>query len=212
MISAHPSVRVAKHPLIQNALTQLRDYRTPSNEFRRTALQLGRLLIYEAMAGLSTKPIGVETPMGPGKGVALTDYVILAPVLRAGLVLSEAAQDLFPNARIYHIGLRRDEETLKAISYYSKLPEALPAESCVFVLDPMLATGGSAVAAMSLFGDLKVQAIHLVSFLSAPEGIKNVQNHFPSAMITTGAIDDHLNEHGYIIPGLGDAGDRIFGT
>jgi uracil phosphoribosyltransferase len=212
MISAHSSVKVAKHPLIQNALTQLRDYRTPSSEFRRLSLQLSRLLIYEAMVGLSAKEIGVETPMGPGKGVVLTDYVILAPVLRAGLVLSEAAQDLFPGARIYHVGLRRDEETLKAISYYSKLPEKLPAESSVFILDPMLATGGSAVAAISLFSNLKVQSIHLVSFLSAPEGIKHVQENFPNVQITTGAIDDHLNEHGYIVPGLGDAGDRIFGT
>jgi len=212
MISTQPSVKVAKHPLIQEALTQLRDYRTPSSEFRRLALRLGRLLIYEAMDGLSTKAIGVETPMGPGKGIVLTDYVILAPVLRAGLALSEAAQDLFPGARIYHVGLRRDEETLKAISYYSKLPDKLPAESVVYVLDPMLATGGSAVAAISLFSKLAVQTIHLVSFLSAPEGIRHVQDNFPNVLITTGAIDDHLNEHGYIVPGLGDAGDRIFGT
>jgi uracil phosphoribosyltransferase len=173
---------------------------------------MSHYLVYEAMRDLSTRPAGVETPVGPATGVVLTDYVILAPVLRAGLILAEAAQQLFPNSRIYHIGLRRDEATLQAISYYAKLPEALPSESNVYVLDPMLATGGSAVAAISLFNELGVKSIHLVSFVAAPEGIKKVQAKFPHVMITTGAIDDHLNEHGYIVPGLGDAGDRIFGT
>jgi uracil phosphoribosyltransferase len=119
---------------------------------------------------------------------------------------------LVPNARVYHIGLRRDETTLQAISYYAKLPDALPTDSRVFVLDPMLATGGSAVAAISLFANLKVTNINLVSFVAAPEGIKRVQESFPNVKITTGAIDDRLNEHAYIVPGLGDAGDRIFGT
>jgi uracil phosphoribosyltransferase len=138
--------------------------------------------------------------------------LILAPVLRAGLILAEAAQELMPTARIYHVGLRRDEATLQAISYYAKLPEALPAESRVYVLDPMLATGGSAVAAISLFTNLKVQTIDLVSFVAAPEGIKRVHEKFPQVKITTASVDSNLNEHGYIVPGLGDAGDRIFGT
>lgn len=212
MNSTTTRVQVCDHPLVQNLLTKIRDYQTPSGEFRRLASEMSHYLVYEAMRNLSTRPAGVETPVGPATGVVLTDYVILAPVLRAGLILAEAAQQIFPNSRIYHIGLRRDEATLQAISYYAKLPEALPAESNVYVLDPMLATGGSAVAAISLFNELGVKSIHLVSFVAAPEGIKKVQEKFPHVMITTGAVDDHLNEHGYIVPGLGDAGDRIFGT
>lgn len=206
------SVKVANHPLVQQILTRIRDYQTPTGEFRQKALQLSKFLVYEAMSELSTREVGVQTPVGAAKGLALTDYLILAPVLRAGLILAEAAQELMPSARIYHVGLRRDEATLQAISYYAKLPEALPSESRVYVLDPMLATGGSAVAAISLFTNLKVQTIHLVSFVAAPEGIKRVHEKFPQVKITTASIDDNLNEHGYIVPGLGDAGDRIFGT
>jgi len=212
MISTTASVKVAKHPLVQHLLTRLRDYQTPSSEFRDKARELGRYLIYEAMSELNTHPVGVETPVGPAKGIALSDYVILAPILRAGLVMAEAAQEIFPSSRVYHIGLKRDEKTLQAISYYAKLPEALPAESRVFVLDPMLATGGSAVAAISLFDQHKVRYIHLVSLVAAPEGLKKVHDQFPHVHITTAAIDEQLNEHGYIVPGLGDAGDRIFGT
>jgi|688.fasta_scaffold653201_1 uracil phosphoribosyltransferase len=206
------SVKVANHPLVQQILTRIRDYQTPTGEFRQKALQLSKFLVYEAMSELSTREVGVQTPVGAAKGIALTDYLILAPVLRAGLILAEAAQELMPTARIYHVGLRRDEATLQAISYYAKLPEALPAESRVYVLDPMLATGGSAVAAISLFTNLKVQTIDLVSFVAAPEGIKRVHEKFPQVKITTASVDSNLNEHGYIVPGLGDAGDRIFGT
>jgi uracil phosphoribosyltransferase len=212
MISAESTVKVANHPLVQYTLTRLRDYQTPSSDFRRLAIQLGKFLVYEAMSELTERAAGVETPIGPAKGTVLTDYVILAPVLRAGLVLSEGAQELFPSARIYHVGLRRDEKSLEAISYYAKLPEALPRESRVFVLDPMLATGGSAVAAIKLFRNLNVENIHLVCFVAAPEGIKNVHSKFADVRITAAAIDECLNEHAYIVPGLGDAGDRIFGT
>ena len=142
----------------------------------------------------------------------MTDYVILAPVLRAGLVMSEAAQRLLPAAKVFHIGLKRDEATLEAKSYYAKLPDTLPSDSRVFVLDPMLATGGSACAAIELFHNLGVRKIHLVSFVAAPEGVKKVHATFPDVEITCGSIDMQLNEHGYIVPGLGDAGDRIFGT
>lgn len=210
--NAVESLKVADHPLITSLLTRLRDYQTPSAEFREKARQMSRLLVFEAMRDLNAREVGVETPIGPAKGVVVSDYVVLAPVLRAGLVLAEAAQELLPTARIYHIGLRRDEETLKAISYYAKLPEALPPESRIFVLDPMLATGGSAVAAISLFTQLNVDTIHLVSFVAAPEGIKRVHSTHPNVRIITAAVDDCLNEHGYIVPGLGDAGDRIFGT
>jgi uracil phosphoribosyltransferase len=212
MISAETSVKVVSHPLIQHLLTRIRDYQTPSSEFRQKAEQLSRLLVYEAMHDLNTRAVGVETPVGSAKGAVLSDYVILAPILRAGLILSEPAQELLPNARVYHIGLRRDEETLEAISYYTKLPDALPPDSRVYVLDPMLATGGSAEAAITLFTKLMVSTIYLVCLVAAPEGIRRVHDKFPKVRIVTAAIDEHLNEHGYIIPGLGDAGDRIFGT
>ncbi|MBY0358401.1 MAG: uracil phosphoribosyltransferase [Candidatus Obscuribacterales bacterium] len=212
-ISTKANVQVCDHPLVKHYLTRLRDYQTPSNEFRRTAIQLSKALAYEAFRDLHAREAGVETPLGPAQGVVLNDYVVLAPVLRAGLVIAEAAQELVPpNARVYHVGLKRDEATLQAISYYAKLPERLPAESKVYVLDPMLATGGSAVAAIQLFINLDVKHIHLVSFLAAPEGIKTVHDKFPQVKITTASIDSHLNEHGFIVPGLGDAGDRIFGT
>jgi uracil phosphoribosyltransferase len=210
--SADSTTKVVVHPLAQSLLTRLRDYQTPVSEFRQKSLQLARYLVYEAASELNKRPTGVETPIGPAKGIVLSDYVVLAPILRAGLVLADAAQELLPNARIYHIGLRRDEETLQAISYYSKLPEVLPNESCVFILDPMLATGGSALAAITLFHGLKVKTIKLVSFVASPEGIEKVNKAFPQVSITTASIDDQLNEHGYIVPGLGDAGDRIFGT
>lgn len=212
MITAETKVKVASHPLVQQLLTKLRDYQTPSSEFRHRAAQMSRYLMYEAFSDLSTREVGVETPVGSSKGIVLSDYVILAPVLRAGLVLAEGAQELFPAARIYHIGLRRDETTLQAISYYAKLPEALPPDSITFVLDPMLATGGSACAAISLFDKLGVKTINLVSFVASPEGIKRVHDKFPDVRITTASVDEGLNEHGYIVPGLGDAGDRIFGT
>lgn len=207
------NVQVCDHPIVQHYLTRLRDYQTPSADFRRIAIHLSRALSYEAMRDLTAREAGVETPVGPGKGVVLSDYVVLAPILRAGLVLAEAAQELIPpTARVYHVGLRRDEATLQAISYYAKLPQRLPADSKVYVLDPMLATGGSANAAIQLFHNLEVTQIHLVCFLAAPEGIKKVHEKFPHVKITTASIDSHLNEHGFIVPGLGDAGDRIFGT
>jgi uracil phosphoribosyltransferase len=211
--SVKTNVQLVDHPLAQQALTRLRDYTTPPHEFRQKAILLSRFLAYEAMRDLTTREAGVETPLGPAKGVVLSDYVVIAPILRAGLALAEAAQEIMPpTARVYHVGLRRDEATLQAISYYTKLPDKLPSESKVYVLDPMLATGGSAVAAISLFAALKVSQIHLVSFLAAPEGIKRVHDKFADVKITVAAIDECLNEHGYIVPGLGDAGDRIFGT
>lgn len=212
-ISTASNVQVCDHPIVQHHLTRLRDYQTPSFEFRRHAIHLSRALAYEAMSDLTAREAGVETPLGMAKGVVLSDYVIIAPILRAGLVIAEAAQELVPpTSRVYHVGLKRDEETLQAISYYAKLPEQLPADSKVYVLDPMLATGGSAIAAIQLFHNLQVTNVHLVCFLAAPEGVKAVTERFPHVKITTASIDSHLNEHGFIVPGLGDAGDRIFGT
>jgi len=211
--STASNLQVCDHPIVQHYLTRLRDYQTPSCDFRRIAISLSRALAYEAMRDLTAREAGVETPIGPAKGVVLSDYVVIAPILRAGLVLAEAAQELIPpTARVYHVGLKRDEATLQAISYYSKLPDRLPADSKVYILDPMLATGGSSNAAIQLFHNLGVEKIHLVCFLAAPEGIKRVHEKFPYVKITTASVDSHLNEHGFIVPGLGDAGDRIFGT
>ncbi len=212
MIGTNTRVTVVDHPLVQKTLTELRDMNTPSHEFRSLSYRLSYFLVYESMKNLNVRNVGVETPVGMGSGVVLTDYIILAPVLRAGLVLSEAAQQLFPNVRIYHVGMKRDEETLEAKSYYAKLPESLPPDCRVFVLDPMLATGGSAVAAIGLFDKLNVKHIQLVNFVAAPEGIERVHKAFPNVNIVTASVDNHLNEHGYIVPGLGDAGDRVFGT
>jgi uracil phosphoribosyltransferase len=207
------NVNVIDHPLALQLLTKLRDVNTPTVEFRRSALLLSQFLAYEAMRDLTKKEAAVETPVGPGIGVVIPDYVVVAPILRAGLVLAQAAQEIIPpTARVYHIGLKRDEATLQAISYYNKLPDKLPSESKVYVLDPMLATGGSAVAAIDLFVALNVKDIQLVSFLAAPEGIQRVHEKHPKVKITVASIDKCLNEHGYIVPGLGDAGDRIFGT
>lgn len=205
-------IQICDHPLAQYLLTKLRDYQTQSGDFRRYALQLSSCLVYEALRELKWKPVGVETPLGPAQGVELTDYLILAPVLRAGLVLAEAAQPMVPNARIYHIGLHRDERTLQPDTYYQRLPESLPPESRVLVLDPMLATGGSTCAAVSCFAKLNVAEITVVCFVAAPEGIKQVQSGFPQVKIITASVDHQLNEYGYIVPGLGDAGDRLFST
>lgn len=207
------NVNVIDHPLALQLLTKLRDVSTPTVEFRRSALLLSQFLAYEAMRDLTKKETSVQTPVGPGVGVVIPDYVVVAPILRAGLVLAQAAQEIIPpTSRVYHIGLKRDEATLQAISYYNKLPDKLPSESKVYVLDPMLATGGSAVAAIDLFVALEVKDIQLVSFLAAPEGIQRVHEKHPKVKITVASIDKCLNEHGYIVPGLGDAGDRIFGT
>ncbi len=212
MIALNSKVQVVDHPVVQHLLTKLRDYQTQSPDFRRYSITLSQYLVYEAARQMTVRELEVETPVGQAKGSSLTDYVILAPVLRAGLVMAEAAQKMLPAARIYHVGLKRDEETLDAISYYAKLPDSLPPDSRIIVLDPMLATGGSAASAIKLFAKLNVGTIQLVSFVAAPEGIKRVHQQFPDVHITVGSVDSNLNEKGYIVPGLGDAGDRIFGT
>ena len=206
------NIQVVHHPLIQSLLTKIRDISTNNYEFRQSCKILSRFLVYEAIKDLNMRLTEVKTPVGNASGVVLTDYVILAPVLRAGLVMAEEAQILLPNAKIYHIGLKRNEETLEAMSYYSNLPKQIPTESVVFILDPMLATGGSALSVCKLFDDLKISNINLVSIVSAPEGIDKIHSNFPHIKIITASIDKCLNEKGYIVPGLGDCGDRLFAT
>jgi uracil phosphoribosyltransferase len=169
------------------------------------------LLCYEATADLGLRPIVVETPMGMAAGSELVDHIGLIPILRAGLGMVDGIWEMMPGAEVWHIGLYRDERTLKPVSYYNKLPTAPTVQVCL-VLDPMLATGGSAVATVDILKNWGAQRIKYVGLLAAPEGIRTLQTAHPDVPIYVAQIDSHLNEIGYIVPGLGDAGDRQFGT
>ncbi|TAK14428.1 MAG: uracil phosphoribosyltransferase [Anaerolineae bacterium] len=199
------------HPLVLHKLTKLRDVNTEPKKFRELVRELGALLCYEATADLGTKPLTVTTPMGDAQGVHLTDRIGLVPILRAGLGMVEGVWELMPNAEVWHIGLYRDEKTLRPVEYYNKLPVSPTVEVCL-VLDPMLATGGSATATVDILKKWGVRRIKFVGLLGAPEGIKAMQTQHPDVPIHLAKIDSHLNEIGYIVPGLGDAGDRQFGT
>lgn len=202
-------VHVLDHPLAGQWLTTLRDARTPSSEFRQCLRSLSIALFLEASRDLETVSHPVETPLGPAGGSALEAPPLLVPVLRAGLGMVDGILDLTPEARVSHVGLYRDHETLEAVTYYS--PRVRGVENCcAFLLDPMLATGGSAVAALSIIAGWGAARAKLISALAAPEGIERVRAAAPEVPIYVGAIDSHLNEVGYIVPGLGDAGDRQF--
>jgi uracil phosphoribosyltransferase len=168
-------------------------------------------MAYEATADLAIRPIEVQTPLGIAKGVDLMEKIGLIPILRAGLGMTEGIWELMPSAEVWHIGLYRDEKTLKPVQYYNKLPVE-PTVTVCLILDPMLATGGSAVATIDILKNWGVKKIKFVGLIGAPEGISRVQAAHPDVPIYLAAIDDHLNERGYIVPGLGDAGDRQFGT
>jgi len=200
------------HPLVQHKLTIMRDKTTGTKQFRELAKELSQLLGYEAMRHLENSYMDIETPLVKMSAPTLAGKKLaLIPILRAGLAMSDAIADFVPNAKIGHIGLYRDPETHLPIEYYSKFPTEL--DSCeVFVLDPMLATGGSAIAALSILKEHGAKNIKFVCFLAAPEGINKLHEAHPDVEIYTAAIDEKLNENSYIVPGLGDAGDRIFGT
>ena len=199
------------HPLVAHKLARLRNKNTEPKKFRELVRELAGLLAYEATADLATKPIQVETPLAMAPGMDLQEKVGLVPILRAGLGMVEGIWELMPSAEVWHIGLYRDERTLKPVQYYNKLPIE-PTVSVCLILDPMLATGGSAVATVDLLKNWGVRKIKFVGLIGAPEGISHLQAHHPDVPIHLAAIDDHLNERGYIVPGLGDAGDRQFGT
>lgn len=201
----------SQHPLVKHKLTMLRDTSTKPKKFRELIRELSMLLCYEATADLSTAPVEVETPMGRAMGSELVDKIGLIPVLRAGLGMVEGISEMMPGAEVWHIGLYRDEKTLKPVSYYNKLP-TLPTVQVCLVLDPMLATGGSAVATVDILKRWGARRIKFVGILAAPEGIARLQAAHPDVPIHLAHIDDHLNEIGYIVPGLGDAGDRQYGT
>jgi uracil phosphoribosyltransferase len=204
-------VHLVDHPLVHDALVSLRDRRTPPEHFRRAATRISVLLAAEAMRDLPTMDANVETPIGPAPGRRIQPDVVVVPVLRAGLGMLDAVLELVPHARVGHIGLQRDELTAVASQYYSKLPANLHA-SYVLMIDPMLATGGSAVAALELLERANARAIRMICIVAAPEGIALVEKHHPEVHIYTPAVDRGLNAHKYIVPGLGDFGDRLYGT
>jgi uracil phosphoribosyltransferase len=201
----------SSHPLVAHKLSILRDKKTDPQKFRELVKELGTLLTYEATTNLAVKPITVETPMGAANSFEVTEKIGLVPILRAGLGMVEGVWELLPSAEVWHIGIYRDEKTLRPVQYYNKLPLE-PTVSICLILDPMLATGGSAIATVDVLKKWGVKKIKFVGLIGAPEGIKALQSAHPDVPIHLAAIDDHLNEIGYIVPGLGDAGDRQFGT
>jgi uracil phosphoribosyltransferase len=204
-------VHIVDHPLVQDALIELRDVETDAERFRRVANRISVLLASEALHDLPTRSVTVQTPLGPADGRRISADVVVVPVLRAGLGMLDAVLQLLPGARVGHIGLQRDELTAVASRYYSKLPGDL-SNSYVLVIDPMLATGGSAVAALQLLRAAGARTIRLVCIVAAPEGLDLVKQHDPDVAIYTPVVDHCLNAHKFILPGLGDFGDRLYGT
>ena len=206
------NVTVVDHPLVLHKLTLMRDKHTPSAVFRQLVKEISLLLAYEVLRDLPMTTRHIETPMGEMEAPILRGKkLVIVSILRAGNGLLDGMLDLVPSARIGHVGLYRDPETLTAIEYYLKLPDDI-ADRRVIVVDPMLATGNSVSAALNRLKEHGATHIRVVSILAAPEGIKALTQNHPDVRIYTAAIDSHLNDHGYIVPGLGDAGDRMFGT
>ncbi|MBL8699984.1 MAG: uracil phosphoribosyltransferase [Alphaproteobacteria bacterium] len=206
------NVTVVDHPLVQHKLTQMRRKETPSDVFRRYLREIAMLLAYEALRDLPLEKIEIETPLTRMKAPQLAGKrVCFVSILRAGNGLLDGMLEVLPSARVGHIGLYRDPKTLAAVEYYCKLPEDV-AEREAILLDPMLATGHSAVAAVARTKELGAKAVRYVCLLAAPEGVKEMNAAHPDVPVITAAVDSHLNDHGYIVPGLGDAGDRLYGT
>ena len=203
---------IADHPLIQHKVSMLRDVSTPSNQFRGLIKEITELLVYEATRDLPTEVVDIQTPLTVAQcRVIAGRKLAFVPILRAGLGMVDSMLDLIPSAKVGHIGLYRDPETHQPVEYYCKLPEDIGNRQ-VFVVDPMLATGGSAIAAIDFLKQHGCKQIIMMNVIGCPEGVKAVQDAHPDVDMYLAAIDERLNEHKYIIPGLGDAGDRIFGT
>ena len=202
---------VIEHPLVKRDLAILRDRTTPSHSFRAILRRTASLMAYEVTGDLKLRQVTIETPLEQTKGHVVIDSIILVPILRAGLGLVGGFVEVLPNARVGHIGLYRDEETLKPVDYYLKFPKKLK-DALVIVLDPMLATGGSATAAVTVLKNKGAKRIRFVSLVAAPEGVRFLTKTHPDVVVFTCSLDRELNSKGYILPGLGDAGDRIFGT
>ena len=204
-------VHIVDRPLVHDALVTLRDKQTPPEHFRRAATRISVLLAAEALRDVPTMNVTVETPLGPAPGRQIGADVVVVPVLRAGLGMLDAVLELVPGARVGHIGLQRDEMTAVASQYYSKLPAQLDA-SFVLMIDPMLATGGSAVVALDLLQRAGATVIRMICIVAAPEGVALVERHHPGVVIYTPVVDRELNAQKFIVPGLGDFGDRLYGT
>jgi uracil phosphoribosyltransferase len=204
-------VHIVNHPLVHDALVRLRDKETAPEHFRQAATRISVLLAAEALRDMPTEDLTVQTPLGPAPGRRVGRDVVVVPVLRAGLGMLDAVLELVPSARVGHIGLQRDEMTAVASQYYSKLPARLD-NSYVLMIDPMLATGGSAIAALDLLQGAGAAVIRMICIVAAPEGVALVERHHPEVEIYTPVVDRELNAHKYIVPGLGDFGDRLYGT
>jgi uracil phosphoribosyltransferase len=204
-------VHISTHPLVQHKLTLLRDHGTDPKLFRELLREIAVLIAYEATADLATEEVTVMTPLGQASGRRLRERVGLVPILRAGLGMVEGIWNMMPNTEVWHIGLFRDERTLEPVEYYSRLPVSPTVDVCL-VLDPMLATGGSGVAAIDMLKNWGARRIKFVGIIAAPEGVQRLTTAHPDVPVYLATVDERLNEMGYIVPGLGDAGDRLFGT
>ncbi|KAB2903449.1 MAG: uracil phosphoribosyltransferase [Anaerolineae bacterium] len=204
-------LHISQHPLVQHKLSILRDSQTRHPQFRQLVREIAMLLCYEATADLDLNNATVTTPMGEAKAKVLRQEIGLIPILRAGLGMVDGILELLPSAQVWHIGIYRDEKTLRPVQYYNKLPIAPTVQIC-FILDPMLATGGSAVATAEILKTWGASQIKFVGLIGAPEGVQALESAHPDVDIHLAALDERLNEIGFIIPGLGDAGDRQFGT
>ena len=206
-----PTLHVSQHPAVRHKLGILRDVRTEPKKFREVVRELSWLLGYEALADARTRQLAVQTPLETMDGEELADRIGLIPILRAGLGMVDAMLELMPTAEVWHLGLYRDDRTLRPVEYYNKLPDSATVDLCL-ILDPMLATGGSATAAIEVLKKWGAERIKLVNLIAAPEGVEAVTSAHPDVEIYCAALDRQLNDKGYIEPGLGDAGDRQFGT
>ena len=206
------NVTIVDHPLVQHKLTQMRRKETPADVFRRYLREIAMLLAYEALRDLPLEKVEIETPLTRMRAPQLVGKrVCFVSILRAGNGLLDGMLEILPSARVGHIGLYRDPKTLAAVEYYCKLPEDIGEREAI-ILDPMLATGHSAVAAVARTKELGARSVRYVCLLAAPEGVREMNEAHPDVAVLTAAVDSHLNDHGYIVPGLGDAGDRLYGT
>jgi len=204
-------VHISPHPLVQHKLALLRDHRTDPKMFRELLREIAVLIAYEATIDLATEEVTVMTPMGQASGRRLRERIGLVPILRAGMGMVEGIWNMMPNAEVWHIGIFRDEQTLEPVEYYNRLPVSPTVDVCI-VLDPMLATGGSAVAAVNILKNWGARRVKFAGVIAAPEGVQRLTTAHPDVPLYLAAVDERLNEVGYIVPGLGDAGDRLFGT
>jgi uracil phosphoribosyltransferase len=204
-------VHISSHALVQHKMTLLRDQRTEPKKFREVMREVAILLAYEALSDLATEEVTVVTPLGRASGYQLKERIGLVPILRAGLGMAEGVLSMMPHAEVWHIGLFRDEETLKPVEYYSRLPVSPTVDVCL-ILDPMLATGGSAVVAVDILKRWGARRVKFVGIIASAEGVRRLTGAHPDVPLYLAAVDERLNESGFIVPGLGDAGDRQFGT